>query len=380
MAYYLALVAIIVSYDLAVKLIQEKTTKISSKELRKWFFILSALTICLFQGLRFYSVGSDIHAYINSYIEANDRSWFPLSKLLDFYNFEAGYVIYTKLLSTLGCDTRMFIFITSLLIQGPIFYVLHKYSKTPLLSVLIYFAFGSFIMTFSGLRQSMSMAMVFLSFIFIKEKKPIKFVLMVALSSQFHLSSIIYLCLYPLYYFKATKKLFPIAILVILFIFVFKEKIINYANLLYHKKPAKIVNNGAYMLFAMYLGMFVISFFNQKADGSYILYQREGVEGYKPFYHGYKTPLKTTQTEFMGLRNFLFVLTAINAMSSVHNTIGRLGFPITLFFCFYMPQLLKNVTTNKTLSIILEYLACAVCIVVYVLVEVGSLKTIPFGI
>lgn len=63
-----------------------------------------------------------------------------------------------------------------------------------------------FEMFFSGMRQSIAIALAVPAYYFAKEKKVIKYLLIVALAYCFHKSAIMLLLLYPIYHAHITKK------------------------------------------------------------------------------------------------------------------------------------------------------------------------------
>ena len=76
-----------------------------------------------------------------------------------------------------------------------------------------------FLLNFSGLRQAIAMGITALSFNFIKEKKPVQFILLVILASLFHKSAIVFLAMYPIYNIKLDKfgKVMSIVVLGIVY-------------------------------------------------------------------------------------------------------------------------------------------------------------------
>ena len=108
------------------------------------FFSFACLGVVLFQGFRAFSVGTDLSSYLPGYL-AIGRSNFTQ---LNYQNFETGYVVLNKILYRLGLDVRGFLIAIAAIIQIPVFYTMGRYSEKPLLSILWYFTFGNFLMTF----------------------------------------------------------------------------------------------------------------------------------------------------------------------------------------------------------------------------------------
>lgn len=341
MIYYLGLVGVISLFRLI-------SLKYESKRALKNFYIFSAIVVILFQGLRSFSVGTDLQAYIPAFSKIGENVSF-LKGNFTYANFEIGYIFLNKILYVIGVNERLFLCIIAAIIQIPIFVTIYKNSDSPLLSILVYFAFGNFFMTFSGLRQAISMSFCFAAYTFIKNKKPLKFILIIAFATLFHKSSLICLILYPLYHIRITRKYIPLILLGIIGIFLLRNQIFALLSKIYYGEVKATSNTGAYTMFAMYLLLLVVSFINKEPDKDYI-----------------------------GLRNILLMLVCIYALASVHDYVTRIGYPLSLYLSIFVPRILKNLKPDKSSSIILRaasYFICIGCFCIFT----GSLNTLPFS-
>ena len=166
MIYYTGLIIAISALRLLSQNLEEKQLKIV-------FFMGTTLLLGLFQGLRAQTVGTDVPGYLGYFnFIANNGKEAP---------WEMGYVLFVRLLQSIGISFQGSLLVFSFIIQTPIIYTICKHSTKPLLSVFVYFAFGEFLFTFSGLRQAVAMSFTFASYGFIKEKKPIRFLIMILL-------------------------------------------------------------------------------------------------------------------------------------------------------------------------------------------------------
>ncbi|MCC8154262.1 MAG: EpsG family protein, partial [Tannerellaceae bacterium] len=171
----------------------------------------------MFQGFRSTSVGTDLISYIPDYSAIGRQGFTQLS----YMNYEVGYVLLNKILYVLGLDERGFLIAIAVIIQVPIFYTLYSYSESPIISILWYFTFGNFIMTFSGLRQGIAIAICFVAYIFIRKKKIVFFVLTVLLAATFHSSALFCMLLYPMYQIKMNQRNFTISIFIFIGMYMF---------------------------------------------------------------------------------------------------------------------------------------------------------------
>lgn len=342
MIYYIGLfiyIFIVYIFSLIIK---------NKKRGRKFFFILVCLGIILFQGFRDFSVGIDLIGYIPSYTKIGN---IPISNFFDiinlkYQNYEKGYILLNKIIFLLGCSEREFLIIITGIIQIPIFYTFYKYSENYLLSIFWYFSFGNFLMTFSGLRQSIVMALCFFAYRFIKNKNLYKFICIIIFASLFHKSAMFCLLLYPLYYLNIDKRKIIIIFAVLLSLFLMKEKFLIIAGKLYKGRIVLIEHTGAYTMFIFYLVLYLYSLMFQSRDKDY-----------------------------RGLRNILFLLLLTFIFAPIHSTFTRISYPLTLYMCLFIPKLLKTMDKKYQLVYKVAILTFEILSFYYLL---GILQTLPF--
>ena len=316
--------------------------KLTKQFYRKLFFFTVCFTIIIFQGLRSFSVGTDLRAYLPSYLNIGHLPFNTFS----YQNFEPGFIFLNKILYTLGFSKRGFLFIVACMVQIPIFYTMYKYSSLPLLSILCYFAIGNFLMTFSGLRQSIAMAICFAAYGSIKTKNLKQFICMIVIASLFHKSALFCLSLYPLYYVNIGKKWRYACYFLIIIVFIFRKKIFSILGILYYGDALEITNTGAFEMFFAYIFLYACSFIP-----------------------------KSTSTDYKGLRNILLLLTIIFSFSSIHPYIARIGYPLTLYMTIFIPEVVNRI---KFTPVWFYHGICYTVLTVYFLLRLGYLNTLPF--
>lgn len=341
MVYYLGLIGMICLFRLI-------SLRFSSRTSLKKFYFAVAVLVILFQGLRSFSVGTDLAAYLPAYLDIGEN----LSIFKDefeYMNFEPGYVLLNKILYICGFDRRMFLICMAAIIQIPIFVTLYKNSTSPLLSILIYFAFGNFLMTFSGLRQAIVMSLCFSAYSLIKDKKIIPFFIVILFSALFHKSGLFCLILYPLYHLKLKKRYFPLMVCAIGLIFIFRKQVFEILSILYYGEAIETSNTGAYTMFFMYVLLFFVSFINPNPTQDYI-----------------------------GLRNILLLLVCIYALASVHDYVTRIGFPLSVYLSLFVPKVIESMSITKKSMVVVRIFSILVCVGCFCYF-CGTLGTLPFS-
>lgn len=337
MAYYTGLLAFIgILYMCTGNAINKRRGRIM-------FFALTCTAVILFQGFRSFTVGTDLASYIPSYFSIGRLR----SGKLNYLNYEAGYVLLNKLLYQLGFDERGFLIAVAGIVQIPIFYTIYRYSKRAMIPILWYFAFGNFIMTFSGLRQSIAMSLCFAAYRFIKEKHMIHYFVAILLAACFHKSALFCLALYPIYYIKLDKKNLFGAIIVFCIVFTMRNQIFTYFSTLYYGEAKATTTTGAYTMFAAYLLFFILSFYNRSPDADY-----------------------------MGLRNILFVLTLIYSFAPLHDYVARIGYPLTLYVGLLLPQVIDGFHIKPQG---VYHGLCCIFLIICFYYFLGGLNTLPFS-
>lgn len=196
-------------------------------ECRILLFILltvASIQMILLVGLRATDVGIDTYSYFIRYYEYKEMSFERI--FMDTLQ-EHGYSLLIKVVSMIWDNFDFFKVIVAILSVVPIVYTVGKCSDKPFLSILIFISFGYYSFMFSGMRQGISFALCILSFLTIKNKKPVLFVLLVLLAAQFHKSAYLFLPAYLVASIKLNKYTVIGLIILYLMVIVFKWRLYN---------------------------------------------------------------------------------------------------------------------------------------------------------
>lgn len=197
--------------------------------------ICTILLVCI-QGFRHETIGIDSY---NAYRPFYEMTSGGLDGLFDFedtlFGFESGFVFLNKLFKSVGFDTQLFIFLCSVISIVPISYLFLKYADNIPLAFIIYAGFRLYHFGFSGIRQSLAIAITVIAFEFITRKKPIGFIITTILASTIHKSAIVFLIAYPLYHkLRLTpKRLLVVASILVVGLFFLKPIVISVTSLIF---------------------------------------------------------------------------------------------------------------------------------------------------
>lgn len=170
---------------------------ITYKHKRNFIILVCIELICL-AGIRGISVGADTTVYINAleYYRGLDDNMILGAKLVYPFDFENGYFLLTKICAFFSMSNTEFLFIIGIIIYIPVCIFILKYSEEPLISVLVYFAFGYFGYSLGIFRQMISISIVLLGVKYIWECKVFKYIIVIAIAMLFHTTAIIMLPFY----------------------------------------------------------------------------------------------------------------------------------------------------------------------------------------
>lgn len=153
------------------------------------------LILFLLAILRHESMGADTASYINNFLSLK-------SETSSTEDFELGFYYFKRFISSFTESPSVYLMVNSFIFLSSIFIFLYRYSKEAFLSIIIFISLGYYQFSFSGLRQSIAIAILLFSYKFIIEKKLLYFFIIVMVAAQFHNSALIFLAAYPIAHLK----------------------------------------------------------------------------------------------------------------------------------------------------------------------------------
>lgn len=185
---------------------------------RKWYIISVCALFTLMTGLRSLEVGADTINYKASYEIVANTSWTEL--FTNFYTYihstggmlqnnslrDPAYNCFVKLTQIVCCDYRFYMFVMGLVVNIPLGKWVYDNSKKPYMTFLVYFILNYSFYGTTGYRQTIAFTLAtFVGYKFIKERRFVSFLIVIAIAFFFHKSVLIVL----LFYFLANKKITP---------------------------------------------------------------------------------------------------------------------------------------------------------------------------
>lgn len=159
---------------------------IKYKEIKKIYYIftiLSSLPFIVVSAIR-YDVGND-------FLDRYSQAFTHIANGGYVTTYEYAFYLLNKICAFITSNPQIIFIVTSIIINSIIFYLIFKYSKNPIFSIIIFFFGAFFFESMNGVRQYLAMSIMLLALPLVKENKYIKTIVLIILSYFIHNISII---------------------------------------------------------------------------------------------------------------------------------------------------------------------------------------------
>ncbi len=313
------------------------------KKLKKWMVILSVLPMFLLFVLRYKRVGADTIGYVKFFEEMKGISFAELY-LDKEMRVELGYRLYAKLISLITDNYTVYFLFNGIIIFGSLYHFANRYVKNPFVFFFLFVSLGTYSFVETGLRQSLAMAVCLWAVDFVKNKKPIKFILTVLLAYLFHKSAIIFFMLYPLTLIKRYDWMILIyGILAVVFVVGFSAFQGFFNELLgYNYEIEETGNGGIFMMLVLIIAVYSL----------YVTYDKKGEE---------RVPQIVTHMAFLTVLFWVLRL--------VSRTAERISFYFIYGLAAYFSHALTN--DKDKYESLAKWAIIVVCLVLYIYRNMG---------
>ena len=182
---------------------------IKEQKQKKIFEIITLIVLCIISGTRYYLGGTDYEIYKNMFEVLPNIFNFDFSTVHNIYGVfgaEKGYLFFNSIVKTIGFNFFGFTLIHSIIFYTCMYIGLKRYTNNFNLLIIIFLYKMFFYDTFISLRQTLTIAIFFVSLRFIENKKIIPYFLCCLLAVTFHNGALILFLVYFINKFKLTKK------------------------------------------------------------------------------------------------------------------------------------------------------------------------------
>lgn len=267
----------------------------------------------LLLALRGVECGIDTRQYMRLFHEYSAHSF---SQVLSNYRHEFGYKLLNRLVGVLTGEYQVVLAITALLCVIPLWYFYRRESDNQLLTIALFLTVAPFLMYFSGIRQAIAMSMGIPAWYCAREKKLVRFALVILLALQFHTSAFVLALLYPLYHARITKRWLWFVVPCMAAVFVFKTQILSFLIAFLWKEYSEITETGAttVLLLLMIFGIYC-----------YVIPEE-----------------KSLDQDTVAMRNILLCSITVQFFAMLHPLSMRFNYYLLLFVPALIPRIAKQ--------------------------------------
>lgn len=173
------------------------TNKGKNRTNKIWLCFIAFIQLSLLSMFRI-NIGIDYKSYKNIF---NEISILPFNQINE-HEIEIGYGLLNKIVSIYTDNFGVLIAICSIITVGIMIFVIYKNSTSYALSIYLYVALSFYYMAYNLTRQGIAISITIVGIKYIKEKKLIKYLLVILLASTFHYSALIMI---PIYFISRIK-------------------------------------------------------------------------------------------------------------------------------------------------------------------------------
>lgn len=215
---------------------------------------VTAIMTC-FTGLRSWWMG-DLIKYYTLYLGCNSEDW--VSRVFEDYA-NIGIRLFFKAAGSLGISYDVCLFLIAALTAITLGILVYRYSPGPYWSYLMYISMGIYLFTYSGLKQTVAMALIILAAIGILEDRPGKFLFWTLMATLFHMPAAIFIVAYPIAKKKMDRYYVLILLIAMACVFVFRDQIVGWFSEAYYEDETKYYAKKTIGGRALMMALFIVA-------------------------------------------------------------------------------------------------------------------------
>lgn len=247
-----------------------------SRKNRRIYLLTMFSLFLLVASLRDVTVGTDLKYYYSKYYpQFANASWNSLQSVTISGDWEWGFCAFCKLLCYISTDVRLFIVVSSIVSIVPYGLFIEKNSKDVVFSTILYLGCHMFSMNLCVIRQAMAVGIILCGIDLLKQKKILKYCMVVLLATLFHSSAVICFALILCNYVKLKKNtMYLLAGAIIGLPLIYRVIFERILKISYFSSVYGLYNNNAHAngyitihtlgMFAIMLLIFVVGFLGYK--------------------------------------------------------------------------------------------------------------------
>lgn len=275
-----------------------------------FFFVFLTLLVML----RHESVGTDTQNYIRIFDDFSRMDWRQAgSKTVEF-----GFSFFNKFVLLFTKEPQIFLIIAAIIPMVMIYSTYKRLCVDTSLTIVLFCTLSTFVMLFSGIRQTIAIGIGFIAYEYARKKKPVPFIITVLVAITFHTSAFMLLVMYPLYHARITQKRLYAVIPILALIFIYNKPIFSILSLIlsrFTKYKGVISSTGAYTMLILF-AVFTV--------WAYLIPDESKMD-----------------VETIGLRNILLFSLMLQMFAPLHTLAMRLNYYYIVFLPLLIPKIIQ---------------------------------------
>lgn len=344
---------IVATLSNAIKnLTRRRIFQVFSSAFGMWLVLTLRSPLC---GIDLYNDAPGAVSYYSVFKDIQDYSF------IDCFNFglmmrsgmDVGWYIFNKIVSLFSLNFQILLAVTAFVQISLVSSIIYKYSSHIVLSFMVFFTMGIYLVSFSTLRQITALTITLYSFSYLMERKYIKYALLVGVATLVHFSAFLFFIMYPMSKFTLNRRrgLYALGLIIVSlpFLKVIFQTIAT--MLLGDLRSIDTDQGGAYTLFILYIIIYLMTL-SLRADSIYNDYMR-------------KLMLLAVAGQSLGV------------ISTDHLT--RVAFYFSVFFVLSIPQIIDKYIETKYRRVSILVLSVFLFSFFWYVSKDGYLRVVPYS-
>lgn len=244
-----------------------------SDSARKNYIKTICFILILQSGLRNVAVGDDTFNYFLTFEENKAFSWeYIYSSFIEYYKYgmgkDPGYLLFQKIIQIFTDNYHVYLFIVAVLFFSALGSFIYKNTKSvfdAMLAFIIYSVLFYSFFSVTGIRQTIATAATLYAYELIKNKKMIRFFIIILLASTIHKSALIFIPFYFIAQIKNTKYFYRIVLLLFPVFMIYKGSLATLVrSVAGYNEYEDYEGAGTYTFTAMFLLIAVVALLRSK--------------------------------------------------------------------------------------------------------------------
>ena len=208
---------------LIVLICMKRESRLRTMKEKNWNFVVALIPMFVLIGFKSENVGRDTYNYLNAMSSfESEIDWGEEGKK----TMEVGFQVLMIALKKITDNTQSLLITLGLLTAVSLHQFIRRTATNWCLALYLFTCLGFFQFSMTGIRQTMAIDILLLSYPFIKNKKLILFMLVVGVAFLFHKSAVVFAPLFFISNMAINKKNTALMVIVMTVLFFFSEKIL----------------------------------------------------------------------------------------------------------------------------------------------------------